>query len=326
MTTVHPKASVDLGGTWLRIRTGSELTKLAAPSVLNRPGAQPAELIDDLLDTLCTAIPEGAVVTMSCGAAMDEQYGIVHGSGPLWGGELTEPLQLAGLLRQRRPDAAWQVINDVTAGLASFVERFSRPDDRRVAYFTISSGIAVRIADLTERSVPVDAHGMQGEVGHLPAVSSAAEIVRELPCPCGGSGHVAAVSAGPALPRLAEALGVAGAPVLRSELSARVLAGDTLAQRVLTLVVEPIAELIRSLRCFDPRIDLFGLGGGYVEGLGSVYRDELARQLGIARSYADAGYGAQWFGDHVRVCRPGDIDSLDGAAAMAQGTLTVTKH
>ncbi|APA99972.1 ROK family protein [Nocardia seriolae] len=324
-TLTRPQVAIDLGGTWLRLRIDGELVRMAAPSVLNRPGADPADLIVDLVETLCAAIPADAMVAMSCGAAMDEERGLVHGSGPLWGGALPEPVLLADLLRDRRPDVGWRVINDVTAGLASFTARFAEPGDRRIAYLTISSGIAMRVADLGERSVPVDAHGLQGEIGHLRAVTSMPEALRELRCDCDASGHISAISAGPALAPVIAALGITDES-LPDRLAERVRAGDPTARLVLRAVVEPIAEVIRVVRCVDPRIDRFGLGGGYVEGLGAVYREELGRQLRAARSYADNGYGPGWFDEHVRVCLPGDIDTLDGAAAIARGALVVTKN
>jgi len=324
---VRTEVAVDLGGTWLRIRTGSEETvRLPAPSILNRPGEQPAALLELLIETLAGAVAEGARVAMSCGAAMDEEQGVLHGSGPLWGGGPDGPVPLRALLTARRPDVEWHLFNDVTAGLASFVGRFGRPHHRRVVYLTVSSGIALRTADLTERSVPVDAHGLQGEVGHLPAVSTAPAAVRALRCPCGGTGHVAALAAGPALPHVAAALGVEHPESIRDALATRLSSGDPVARRLLTTVVEPVAELVRVLRCLDPRIDLIGIGGGYAEGLGDPYRAELVRQVGEIRSYADRATGPDRTEDRLRLCRPGEVDPLAGAVALSHGALTVTKR
>ncbi|MEV6769292.1 ROK family protein [Nocardia sp. NPDC051030] len=319
------EVAIDLGGTWLRIRSGGRDSRVPSPSVLNRPGVAAPHLIRELVDTLCAAVPPDARVAMSVGAAMDEETGVIHGSGPLWGGGTEEPVPLADLLRERRPDVSWRLVNDVTAGLGCFAERFGRPADRRIGYLTISSGIALRVADMTERSVPVDAHGMQGEVGHLAALSTAPEAVRRLPCACGGLGHVSSIAAGPALPAVAAALGVERPAALRGELPERVRTGDGAAQRLLSVIVEPVAELLRVIRCLDPRIDLIGLGGGYVEGLSDIYRAELIRQLGEKRSYADRWLGREWAEHHVRVCDPGELDTLAGAGAMARGLLTVTK-
>ncbi|MFD3840023.1 ROK family protein [Streptomyces sp. NPDC058642] len=322
---VRAQVAVDLGGTWLRIRTGSgETVRLPAPSILNRPGEDPAALLEQLIETLADMVPADARVAMSCGAAMDEEQGVLHGSGPLWGGGPDRPVPLRALLTARRPDVSWHLFNDVTAGLASFVEQFARPHHRRAVYLTVSSGIALRTADLTEHRVPVDAHGMQGEVGHLPAVSSAPAAVRALTCPCGGTGHIAALAAGPALPHVAAALGIERPEDIRDTLTPRLLAGDPAALRLLTTVVEPVAEIVRMLRCLDPRIDLIGIGGGYAEGLGEAYRAELVRQVSEVRSYADRDTDRP--GEGLRLCRPGEVDPLAGAVALSHGALTVTKH
>ncbi|WP_316527970.1 ROK family protein [Kitasatospora brasiliensis] len=321
---VRAEVAVDLGGTWLRIRTGSGRTvRLPAPSVLNRPGEDPAALLDLLVETLADTVPADARVAMSCGAAMDEEHGVLHGSGPLWGGGPERPVPLRALLAARRPDVSWHLYNDVTAALASFVERFAEPHHRRVVYVTVSSGIALRTADLTERSVPVDAHGLQGEVGHLPAVSTAPDAVRSLTCPCGGTGHVAAVAAGPALPHVAAALGMERPEAVRNALPGLLRSGDPAAHRLLATVVEPVAEIVRTVRCLDPRTDLIGIGGGYAEGLGEPYRAELVRQVSEVRSYADRDPGRA--GRGLRLCRPGEVDPLAGALALSRGALTVTK-
>ncbi|MET8543646.1 ROK family protein [Kitasatospora sp. NPDC004799] len=204
------------------------------------------------------------------------------------------------------------------------MERFARPHHRRAVYLTVSSGIALRTADLAERSVPVDAHGLQGEVGHLPAVSTAPEAVRSLTCPCGGTGHVSALAAGPALPHVAAALGVERPEEVREALSGLLRAGDPAAQRLLATVVEPVAELVRTLCCLDPRIDLIGIGGGYAEGLGEPYRAELVRRVSEVRSYADRDPDRA--AGLLRLCRPGEVDPMAGALALSRGALTVTKR
>lgn len=76
--------SVDLGGTWLRIRSGERTERLPSPSVLRQPSATPDQLLRELIETLDRYLPPGAAVNMACGAALDEQKGVAHGSGPLW--------------------------------------------------------------------------------------------------------------------------------------------------------------------------------------------------------------------------------------------------
>ncbi|MDV8023772.1 ROK family protein [Rhodococcus sp. IEGM 1330] len=313
--------SVDLGGTWLRIRSGDVIERVPSPSALRQPGVAADNLLQQLMDTLDRHAPHGAAVNISCGAALDEQNGVALGSGPLWGGAPTGEIPLLSMLSSRRPDVHWRLVNDVTAGLASFALGFARPTDRHIAYFTISSGIAARTAILTDRSIPVDHRGLQGEVGHLRASTSAPEAVRTLPCACGGIGHVSSISSGPAVQAVADVLEIRyDVDTFASSLAA----GDPDSSRLLRTVVEPIAELIRTMIALDPRLDRIGIGGGVAEGLWEFYERELTGQLAETRSYADS-LTPERVADIIHLCRPGDIDTLAGADAIADGFLRVTK-
>lgn len=313
--------SVDLGGTWLRIRNDGRTVRIASPSALRQPGALADDLLGQLVETLDRYVPQGAAVNMSCGAALDEQKGIAHGSGPLWGAAAPSEIPLLHMLEARRPDVRWTLVNDVTAGLASFARTFARPSDRRVTYITVSSGIALRTADMDDSSIPVDALGLQGEVGHVRAVSSEPGLT-QLPCACGGVGHIASISSGQALPSVAAALGLT---FDRDSFGPALEAGDRDAHRLLEVTVEPIAELIRTMIALDPRLDRIGIGGGVVEGLGTFYGKALFDRLDWARSYADKSLTPTRIRDTVHLCRPGDVDTLTGADAIADGYLSVTK-
>ncbi|HEX8869767.1 MAG TPA: hypothetical protein VF821_29170 [Lentzea sp.] len=312
------EVNVDLGGTWLRISSDAGRVVLLAPSGLHHPGTSAGELIDLLVEQLAEHVPFGASVAMSVGAAMDETDQVVHGSGPLWGGGLAEPVRLRDLLVARRPDVSWFLVNDLTAGLADFAGRYGTPGVRRVAYLSVGSGIALRTADLRTGTIAVDSQGLQGEVGHLRAVSDLP--LGELRCPCGGLGHVSAVSAGPAIGEVARVLGIEWDVV--DEFSARLTEDYPDARALLTVIVGPVAELIRAAWAFDPWLDLVGVGGGVAENLRPFYGDELARQVSEVRSYADRVPVA----DRLRVLGPDEIDVLAGARRMAEGALRVTKN
>ncbi len=145
--------------------------------------------------------------------------------------------------------------------------------------------------------------------------------MRSLECLCGGTGHIAALCAGPAIPRVAAALGLPEPAAMSAQLSERVRVGDPDALVLLRTIVEPIAELVRTLRTTDPQLDLIVLGGGVAEGLAGVYENELAARLAEVRSYADVGPA----GLRVHVCRAGHVDPLAGATAVATGRLRVRK-
>ncbi|WP_078946457.1 ROK family protein [Streptomyces sp. NRRL B-3648] len=313
--------AADVGGTWVRLRTGgldAPVERLSSPSRLNHPDRSVTRLREDMIELLCQAAPRGAHAAISFGAAIDHLSGTVYGSAPLWGAA-AEPFDLGAALRERRPDVTWQLVNDVSAALVDFAATHTRPGLRRVGYLTLSSGIALRVADLERLRIPVDERGLQGEIGHLPAMTTAPELRRAgLLCECGAPDHLASVSSGPGIARVAERLGLDGGPALTQWLPEALAAGDPRARRLLELCVGPVAHMLRTLWCLDPHLDLLGLGGGVIEGLGAHYADELRRQLGHATSYADPGRSPDWLAGRLLFCGPGTVDALRGAQRIGR--------
>ncbi|MFF0737098.1 ROK family protein [Streptomyces chartreusis] len=308
--------AADIGGTWVRLRTGgvgAPVERLRSPSRLNHPDRPVARLREDMVELLCRAAPPGAHAAISFGAAIDHLTGTVHGSAPLWGAEAT-PYDMGAALRGHRPDVTWQLVNDVTAALVDFAATHARPGVRRVGYLTVSSGIALRLADVERMRIPVDEQGLQGEIGHLPAMTTGPELQGAgLLCECGAPDHLASFSSGPGIARVAGQLGLDTGSAVADWLPQALAADAPLARRLLELCVEPVAHMLRTLWCLDPHLDLLGLGGGVVEGLGAHYSDELRRQLGLATSYADRGRDPAWLADRLVFCAPGAIDALRGA-------------
>lgn len=316
----------DIGGTWLRFRSGGHTVRRPAPSRLNHPTLSVEDLTERLLDELTGPEVSAGRVVVSLGAAMDDLTGRVHGSGPLWGSG-TPGRDLVAELAQRRPDISWHVYNDVTCAVTDLAAGRGAvlPGAPHVAYVTVSSGIALKTADLTTRTIAVDPDGFQGEIGHLPAALPAGlePVVHtrllELPCPCGGAGHVSSVAAGPALPRVARVLGMSGFDPAR--FPERVAGGDAEATLLLDVVVHPLAQAIRWLTAIDPLVALVVIGGGVAEGLGTAYQRALERHLD-----REAGYTAP-SGRHATLAVPahGEIDPIRGAALLADGFLRVVK-
>lgn len=308
--------AADIGGTWVRLRTGgvgAPVERLRSPSRLNHPDRPVARLREDMVELLCRAAPPGAHAAISFGAAIDHLTGTVYGSAPLWGAEAT-PYDMGAALRGHRPDVTWQLVNDVTAALVDFAATHARPGVRRVGYLTVSSGIALRVADVERMRIPVDEQGLQGEIGHLPAMTTGPELQGAgLLCECGVPDHLASFSSGPGIARVAGQLGLDTGDAVGDWLPRALAADAPLARRLLELCVEPVAHMLRTLWCLDPHLDLLGLGGGVVEGLGAHYSDELRRQLGLATSYADRGRDPAWLADRLVFCAPGAIDALRGA-------------
>lgn len=302
------------------------MERLPSPSRLRYPDRSTARLREDMVELLCNRAPVGACASLSFGAAIDHLTGTVYGSAPLWGDE-SAPYDLGADLRRRRPDVNWCLVNDVTAALLDFATMHARPGTRRVAYLTVSSGIALRIADLEQTRIPVDDRGLQGEVGHLPVTltNPGADKLVGLPCECGATDHLASVASGPGLNRTAERLGFSGAPQVASWLPDALATGEPGVRRLLELCVAPIAQLLRTLWCLDPHLDLIGIGGGVAEGLGSHYAAEVRSQLAAATSYADRGRDDAWLDDRLVFCVPGQVDALRGAQRVGDWLPRITR-
>lgn len=332
---------VDIGGTWTRFRYGGQVERISTPSRLHHPLKSSDALIQELVYLVAERAPACVDAYISLGAAYDPEVDIAYGSGPLWGAGRYE-VPFRRLLEKRRPDVHWSVSNDITAGLAHFAKQYARSEDRYVMYITISSGIALRTAHLPTGQIDVDSEGLQGEVGHLPATSSAADAVRGLACECGGVGHIASISAGPAIPYVAERLGITrnsqeiylddGSLFIgwlinsKTPCQGRLTAAvnkphgspSRTCESLLRVIIEPIANLIRTVRVLQPHVDLIGIGGGVPSGIGTPYKRELNRQLSAVQSYSDGH-----FKEHPRL----HVVSFDqvcpeiGAELMAQGYL-----
>ena len=281
---------VDIGGTWTRFRYGGQVERISTPSRLHHPLKSSDALIQELVYLVAERAPACVDAYVSLGAAYDPEVDIAYGSGPLWGAGRYE-VPFRRLLEKRRPDVHWSVSNDITAGLAHFAKQYARSEDRYVMYITISSGIALRTAHLPTGQIDVNSEGLQGEVGHLPATSSAADAVRGLACECGGVGHIASISAGPAIPYVAERLGI-------TRNSQEIYLDDGPSSRtcesLLRVIIEPIANLIRTVRVLQPHVDLIGIGGGVPSGIGTPYKRELNRQLSAVQSYSDGHFNLTW--------------------------------
>ena len=133
---------IDIGGTWTRIRTPNGVEKVPSPSALHRQNASHDQLVRELIHLLANHAPRNSIAYVSLGAAYDQETDIAYGSAPLWGpGRWDVPMRR--LLEAVRPDVYWSIVNDVSAGLAHFIDKYARPADRYVTYLTISSGIAL---------------------------------------------------------------------------------------------------------------------------------------------------------------------------------------
>jgi len=312
---------VDIGGTWMRIDTGRGRSREASPSLINHPDRSPRHLFEMLVDRLVSVAPERGSVALSLGAAMDDVTGVVHGSGPLWG-DWVPDRDLRVTLGKARPDVTWHLFNDVTCAVAALAHSVGREGHGRIGYLTISSGIGLKIAQLDSGRIEVDHRGLQGEVGHLPAVLPPGRAhLGELRCECGRAGHVAALASGPGIARVASALGISG--YSPQWLRAGLDRGEEQPRRLLEYCAYPVAEVLRALWTTQPGLGVVGIGGGVAQGLGEHYRSALLGRLDGRNGYADDS-STQWQ-QRIRVLDEPGVDLLHGAQILAEGGLRVTR-
>lgn len=318
---------VDVGGTHLRWAGWTEegglrdRRGLPAPSYLTHPELSASSLQRLLVEAICAEVPQGAVAGVSFGAAMNGHNATVYASAPLWGAH-DEPFDLLGALRSCRSDVDWYVVNDVTAAL---LHAASSSVDQKVLLATISTGIACRTVD--RGRIPLDASGLQGEIGHLPASASLAGEPVVLRCDCGEAGHLSAYSSGRGIARMAEVLrerrprewaaSKLGAGEFESSFVAAVEAGDELAVELLDAVTAPVADVLRTALCLDPDLDRIVLTGGVATSFGKHYRDALLGHLDRVGLYLTSKYTPEWISDRIVVVAPGEADCLVGAGIAA---------
>lgn len=263
--------AVDVGGTKTVVALASAATGARFTAMRFPTPATATETLTVLLRHCRTLVTESAVagVGVSFGGHVDGgRVRSLHVPG--W-----EDVNLVGELGEMT-GAPVGVLNDADAGaLAEYAARQSRPEPPgSLFYATVSTGIGG--AFVLDGVVVRGAHGLAGELGHFPAGHSA-------PCSCGGTGHLEAIAAGPAIARhaartrserrntdsLLSSLGQVDARAVAGAAEA----GDRLAQEVLAEAATHIGRaLTMCALCLDPAV--ICLGGG-VSQSGAAFWDPL---------------------------------------------------
>ncbi|WP_158843840.1 ROK family protein [Saccharothrix deserti] len=330
---------IDVGGTHLRWGSWTpegglrDRRSLATPTFRSHPELSVPQLQQRLVDAICDAVPRAgaAIAGVSFGAAMNQHDGTVYASAPMWGPH-DAPFDLLGALRLARSDVDWHVVNDVTAALLHVASSPLCAQDRKVLLATISTGIAARTIDRHTRRIPLDASGLQGEIGHLPATASVAGEVVVLTCDCGQPGHLSAYSSGPGIAQVARVLrerrpgdwaesalgrAMADGRPLEEAFKSAVDSGDGLAVELLASVTAPVADVLRTALCLDPDLDRIVLTGGVAYAFGAHYRAALLAGLEARGLYLTSKYTPEWIADRIVVCGVGEADCLVGAGIAA---------
>jgi predicted NBD/HSP70 family sugar kinase len=302
------------------------------PSITNGSPGNGATLVDALITAMAEVIPSrsGLSAAVSLGAALDHRNGAVYGSAPLWGAS-EGVVKFKDLLEGRRPDVRWHVVNDVTAGLLAYRNRHPELSGEKVLFVTVSSGIAARTFDPQTASIPLDAAGLQGEIGHLPSTRgfNTPESQR---CACGAADHIAAYSSGPGIKRLAEAWrdrdidswrrSVLGAPdtspvTFEQAFSNALDGGDRVAVEILRTAVVPFADVLTYALTLDPSLDRIVLSGGVIDAIGGHYVTAVKERMQAAGVFYTSEHEPEWAVGKLTIAERSDGAGLIGAGLFA---------
>jgi glucokinase len=266
-----------------------------------------------------------ACISVSIGAAINAHTGRLIASAPLWGSATLE-IDLLEVLASRMPKSRWHVVNDVTALAMGLLRRNFPAGTRTVAALTVSSGIAYRIIDIETGYIPYDfEHGLQGEIGHLPADVMWQGRPLNAVCDCGVQGHVSAFSSGRGIPALIRAVternDLRSDQDLMHEFATAVAAGERWAINVLDLSTRPLARVLLYQATLNPQVGCTVLSGGVSELLGQSYIDSLLRNLNDLGLYLISAKDPEYFSRKFCLGGRDGLDAMRGAAVYAQGFL-----
>lgn len=331
-TPQMPVVALDLGGTWFRsavISPDDEVRDIRTHRAVGRsrfPHATAEALQQGMADYLLSEVRQrreeltgrdGALaVGVSLGAAINARTEMVIGSAPLWGPD-APIFDLGALLRYAEPDVRWTIVNDVSAAALAFAATVEELGVKRVAALAVGTGIAMRTIDVASRHIATDPlHGLQGEVGHLPAGPLEVDgRSYDLHCDCGALNHVSSFVSGRGLERV---LAAHAGEMTVEEFAARVRAGDEGAIQLLDAATRPLSRTLLDQAVLDPACELVALCGGVVDGLGDAFLDSLLRNLGELGMYGVSDHDEGYFRRRLVLTPPGSQLNLRGAGQAAR--------
>ncbi|MET9491147.1 ROK family protein [Nocardia sp. NPDC006630] len=340
-TNDEPVIVHDIGGTWWRsaiVDANGALTHPVRYPAVTRAGTgrHPSTLrellVRYLLDrtwTLLARYPGVRRVGISLGAAINATTGQVMASAPLWGDAL-DPFDLRAVLTAAEPGLIWCVASDVTCLVVAIAAQgeVQAQGWRCLTGVTVSTGIAARTIDVASGVVLVDPiHGIQGEIGHLPALSPPppGTVAAELICDCGATGHIAAISSGAAIERnlaqLSSILDVTDSPNPPMPLLARLHTAlqneSASAAAFLDASTAPVALGLLYLLTIDPRVDHVYVTGGVVDMLGEHWMASLYRTLEHHGLYLASTHQPSIFRERITRLDADGHEPMRGAARLA---------
>ncbi|MFE6508385.1 ROK family protein [Nocardioides sp. NPDC057767] len=304
-------AALDIGGTKMAAAVVDGSGHVLARDRIATPAAAGAGAVLAAAADLVRAVTHShAVAALGVGSAgvIEPDTGIVLGATdvlPGWVGT-----DLRGALGSAL-GVPVVVRNDVHAHALGEAAHGAGAGHTSLLHIAVGTGVgAAYVHTGLPGRVLIGGHAAAGHAGHLPSKEAG-----DLPCTCGGRGHLEAIAAGPALAR--EHARRTGAQVadLR-EVAALAAGGDADAGAVIELGGRAVGAAIGGLvNVFDPNVVV--VGGG-VAGLGDPWwqplRDALFRE--ILPSLRDIPVLPSGLGDDAAVL---------GAAALAHDLLGRTR-
>ncbi|QJW35059.1 ROK family protein [Cellulosimicrobium protaetiae] len=278
---------VDLGGTKIAAATVAADGTLGPVRAVPTPAAAGPDAVLDavagLVREVVAALPGGARLRgLGVGTAgvVDVGRGVIVSATdtlPGWPGT-----DVAGGLRRRLADLASDgpsgdapavpvfVENDVDAHAAGEVWLGAAAGARSALLVAVGTGVGAAVV-LDGRPLR-GAHHVAGELGHMPVPG--AELLR---CPCGRTGHLEAIGAGPAIHRRYLALGGDAASPDTRDVVARAGAGDELAATVVRDAAQAVGRAVAGVvTVLDPEVVV--VGGG-LAGAGDLWWSALEGAL-----------------------------------------------
>lgn len=349
-------AVFDLGGTWFRwgrytLSLGLlEFQRAPAISYMSHPQLSAEELqwamsdfvIQRAHDMRRAGPGDLRMASVSVGAVMNAFDETILGSGPLWG-PTAKPFRLHSRLVQAMPELEWQVINDITALLAPYMEDGTA--FRKTLLLTISTGIGCRLYDHQTHRIPYDLrHGIQGEIGHLVVTFELDGKAVHRKCECGGSDHLNAFSSGRGIARTLQDLprfestystifsepsmlwAQADDDYRLSAFKTQLDCSNSAACMLLDACVTPVSRTLATALSVDPQIDRIVITGGVAQGLGAHYRRSLARTFERDGLYQITERDPQYLTSRLQWEEPDDSGGLRGAGIYAKLNSRSTSH
>ncbi|MGH7583317.1 MAG: ROK family protein [Gemmatimonadales bacterium] len=282
-------------------------------------------LIDDMRILRGTHHIESGAVAICLGAAINENSGVAVGSAPMWGPRAPD-FDLAAELHIHAAEYEWIVVNDVTALALCHASALPHARVHRLAALTISTGIALRTLDLATGSVPCDTvHGLQGEIGHLPAGFELDGVALHLPCDCGEMDHVSSFCSGPGMERTLAMLadqreghGLSAVPKHVDDLAKGISEGCGKARRTLDAITKPLAQVLLNHATLDPQVELTFLSGGVVQAFGNAYRESLLDNMSDMGLYQVTNRDPDYFKRRISVACADPLAGMRGAGLRAR--------